>query len=215
METRKTLLVLSLLTFVSMGVFAQESTRQWSENGRFGIGVGYNFRNVPRSAKAMRPMEFSLKYSINNKHSIYANIPLYIKDKHDMLYNAIKEEWVKSEIPQRLYGGGLGYNYNIIRKNNFSEFIGLGFDYFHSKEQKKWWEGESTDSQNIYAISPQFGAEYRFDHFKVELKYEYHLSRVREKIIFDSVENERNNSSEIHHSYKTLKSLNLSVYYYF
>ena len=116
---------------------------------------------------------------------------------------------------ENFYGGGLGYNYNIIRKNNFSEFIGLGFDYFHSKEQKKWWEGESTDSQNIYAISPQFGAEYRFDHFKVELKYEYHLSRVREKIIFDSVENERNNSSEIHHSYKTLKSLNLSVYYYF
>ncbi len=40
-------------------------------------------------------------------------------------------------------------------------------------------------------------------------------SENREKIIFDSVENERNNSSEIHHSYKTLKSLNLSVYYYF
>jgi hypothetical protein len=219
METRKTLLVLSLLTFVSMGVFAQESTRQWSENGRFGIGVGYNFRNVPRSAKAMRPMEFSLKYSINERHSLYVTVPLYIKDK-DQEYKYVPE-YIGTYKKQELYGVGIGYNYHFLHQKNFSEFCGIGFNYFHTKNiiEHSWNTNEisRTDhsKQDIYALSPQFGADYRYQHFRMEFKYIYYLSRRKTSNISE-VDGKFQTEYATHDNENVLlKGLSLSLSYYF
>ena len=106
------------------------------DSKQLSIGIGYNFRKVPGYLESMKPFEVTANYSINNRHSFYITLPLYIKNRNSMNEDDnpySSQEFLK--LKRRLYGINLGYDYHFIQRRNFSEFIGIGFDYYRTKER--------------------------------------------------------------------------------
>ena len=82
MSIRKFIYTTIGITLISSTLLAQksQSDQQWSENGRFGIGVGYNFLNTQKLNPHLYPYEISAKMNITKRHSIYINVPLKSTD---------------------------------------------------------------------------------------------------------------------------------------
>jgi len=244
------------IALASISLFAQETQTEqtWNMNKCFSIGLGYNTTNIPTVGynlidlpgmrNAMKPFEITMKYSINEKHSLYATIPLYFHKHKNGGFDSTfvvrqriegETEWITTYmhtgnptgLKQRLYGIGLGYNYSFIRYRNLNGFCGVGFNYFHAKERHHlnqpvaYTEEEikkmvyQTTTFNDYALSPQAGLDYRYKKFEVEIKYNCYFIREREKWIEQPENRSITTKSKTGHTNKVKEGLSFALFYYF
>jgi len=173
------LFILAASLFAPTAVLAQNSSEYY--NHRFEVGAGYNISFNPNNIIDYNPYEVSMKYTLTDRHSFYATIPMYFENKNQHDKDAMNLRF-------KHFGGiGVGYNYHLLRVNNFGVFCGIGVDYMHEHIQSKYYyQNEQkeevaktvNDHCNFYAVSPQGGADYRIGHFRTEIKYKFMMSRI-------------------------------------
>lgn len=219
--------IIALILVINIGIpsyLLGQNSEKKDNLQRFALGLGSDFRNVADKQNAMKPLELSMKYRLNNEHVLYINMPLLFKNKNSSKDRPYDLDVLK--LKQRMYGIGIGYEYHFIQQNKFSEFIGIGFDYYHTNE--KYTSHDYTDDvpdvnlkdakytfkQNIYALSPQIGIDYTIGAFKIELKCKYSPSEIVEKET-GKYGNYSEYKKDSTYSTKLLKSLALSLYYNF
>lgn len=219
-------IIISAIAPLSLSAQKLTDNNILKDGKQLSIGIGYNFRKVPGYLESMKPFEVTANYSINNRHSFYITLPLYIKNRNSM--NEDDNPYSSQELlklKRRLYGINLGYDYHFIQRRNFSEFIGIGFDYYRTKERIESVNYDSSRDkkenvshdfiQNIYALAPQFGVDYSIEHFKVELKYKYAFARIRKNEKYNFTTGEKSWNIATQHANKIIEGLSLSVYYKF
>lgn len=67
--------ILFILLFLPFLSYAQKGESDGFR--KFGVGVGYSFNSVMDDS--IRPIEFSLRYRINNKHTLQVYMPIRLK----------------------------------------------------------------------------------------------------------------------------------------
>lgn len=187
------------ITLITLTLFGQESQneKQWSENGRFGIGVGYNFLNTQKLNPHLYPYEISAKMNITKRHSIYINVPLKSTD-HD----THRDEWGDMQFNiynlnkhHDLWGLGMGYNYNIPLLPYVNGLVGVGFEYLNIKTKDTdhltfyYYVDKNHPFDKInkidkidrkaYSCVPQIGINYKIRFIEAELKYKFNISRTK------------------------------------
>lgn len=129
-----------LCFFISFMGYAQ--TEQPSKQHKFGVGLGYNFNSV--IGDSIRPVELSLRYRVNDKHTLHLYAPLSFKKTS--IHNADDTR------KQTLYGIGIGYDYTFYTYSHLDFFAGLSADY-------QWYQNR-WDFHRTYDIYE--GAEFQY-----------------------------------------------------
>lgn len=181
----KRTLFLFLLIFPVLG-FAQ--TNQSSDLKKIGVGIGYNFNSV--MGDSIRPIELSLRYHINDRHTLRIYAPIRLKRYKQQ---AIEVPFKDGKSTQHLFGVGLMYDYALQWKNDFYWIIGVGGDYQWMKSDNvrnypvndvdivlnhisKW--KINYDAYNFY---PLVGVRYAYNKFGIEAYYKLQCSMLKIK----------------------------------
>ena len=99
------------------------------------IGIGFGYHTTSIVGDSVRPFELSLRYRINNKHTLQVYAPLWLKkdnqkiehwadftkDEHKKMYKQI--------YTHSLWGIGLGYDYTFYSYSQFNFFTGISTDF--------------------------------------------------------------------------------------
>lgn len=161
----KRTIFLFLLIFPVLG-FAQ--TNQLSDLKKIGVGIGYSFNSV--MSDSIRPVEFSLRYRINDRHTLQLYAPVAMSKR--TIDNAIVNTQKK-----KLFGIGLGYDYTVYNHSFLDFFIGLNASYqwyesrrdWHSTYNRDLGDGSYVETESIYyywdkvkgmIISPNIGVRF-------------------------------------------------------
>lgn len=175
-----------ILLYVAAILLCTEVYSQEKEFKRFSVGISYSFKDRIKEMGVERPkvypMELSFRYNLTDKHSLHLDVPFGWRND---------EEWYKEDVllyirEKRLYGIGLGYDYNIIDYKNLYLFAGGGLEYqrFKSRQTdifKDVMIGAYTYSgenfwYNDYAIYPEIGFRYVWRFIGIEAKYRCYFS---------------------------------------
>lgn len=103
-------ITLSLLLFISFMGYAQ--TEQPSQKHKFGVGLGYNINSVMDDS--IRPVEISLRYRINDKHTLQLYVP-FLKQNHSFRSEVPSFHLVQTvlDTQKNALGIGIGYDYRV------------------------------------------------------------------------------------------------------
>jgi len=117
---------LFLLIFPFLG-FAQ--TNQPSDLKKIGVGIGYSFHSV--IGDSVRPLELSMRYRVNDKHTLqlYAPVGVNKKTTEDAIVNTQKK---------KLFGIGLGYDYTVYNHSFLGFLIGFNACYQWYESRRDW-----------------------------------------------------------------------------
>lgn len=183
-------IILFLLLF-PFWTIAQEKENKW------GIGIGYKTNTAV--ADSIHPIELSLQYRIQNRHTVYLNIPFRIKHYNYTENPDMEERYQRKDNKcEDIIGVGIGYNYGIPIKFDFSAFGGIGLEYlFYSKKKGANLLYEMDDPEhtgvylkahqkkNAYSVIPHIGARYFYKHIQAEIKYSLYMSFISGKMDYE------------------------------
>ena len=156
-----------LLFFILFPFIAYSQTEKTGEYRKFGIGMGYRFNSV--MGDSLRPVEISLRYRINDRHTLQLYAPVSYKKTSIRHADDI---W-----KQTLWGVGLGYDYIYCTYSHMAFFAGIKADYQwyqnrndeYYKGPKHLSDGSSFETEQIYyywdksrglTISPNIGIRF-------------------------------------------------------
>jgi len=176
---------LFLLIFPVLG-FAQ--TNQPSGLKKIGVGIGYNFNSV--MSDSIRPIEFSLRYRINDRHTLQLYAPLSYKRSSIRKADDTRKE--------TLWGVGLGYDYTFYTYSHLNFFAGLSADYqwyqtrhdTYYKGPRHLTDGTSYEVERTYyywhkvnglVINPNIGMRLSFGSLTSEIRLNVPLSKLRKE----------------------------------
>lgn len=161
----KRAIFLFLLIFPFLG-FSQ--TYQPETFKRFGVGIGYSSQSV--MSDSIRPVEFSLRYRINDRHTLqlYAPVAMSKRTIDDAIVNTQKK---------KLFGIGLGYDYTVYNHSFLGFLIGFNASYQWYESRRDWHsiynrdlgDGSYVETESIYyywdkvkgmIISPNVGIRF-------------------------------------------------------
>lgn len=227
---------LFLLLFLPFVAFGQDKYAPSKEN-KWGIGVGYRFGTM--FDYAPDPIEVSLQYRMDGKHTIYATYGFSIQRGFnnrepivDQADNYLKENntWYNSN------GIEVGYNYNMYIKKGFSLFGGAGLNFTCYKTGKEHivadWDNtedyiyyydieKSLTHWYAYSLAPHVGVRYTYKHIEGEIRYSVYLSMLHPKST-DIDETYNNNEhgeaflpNTLSDEFRTTGTLSLKLSYYF
>lgn len=131
MKTKMILFIVLILPF-NYGQAQEENFR------KFGIGVGYHTSSIV--GDSVKPFEVSLRYRIDNKHTLQVYAPLWLK-RDKLLRSDPKPDYMKQEHydidnftwKHQLWGVGIGYDYAFYSYSALDFFAGLSADF-------QWYE---------------------------------------------------------------------------
>lgn len=235
---RKTILIL-LLALPLIG-FAQNDTP--AKQHRFGVGVGYNFNSV--MGDTVRPVELSLRYRIDDKHTFQLYAP-FLTQNHSFRSEVSSYHLVQTvlDTKKRAFGIGIGYDYAIYSYSFVDFLVGarveyLSFNYETDMSNNHIWTDpdsghryHSTDytfytqNGNWFAISPEIGTRAEWNRFFFEAKFllsGVFLKKEFYKRLRTNVDMQSNIESDqvdwtypATESFKIKPAVSLSVSYYF
>ena len=176
-------LFLVLLSFTG---FAQ--TNQPSDLKKIGVGIGYNSNSV--IGDSVRPLELSLRYRINDRHTLQLYTPLSYKRSSIRNVDDTRKE--------TLWGLGLGYDYTFYTCSSLNFFAGLSADYqwyqirrdSYYKGPRHLTDGTSYEVERTYyywhkvkglTINPNIGIRLSFGHITSEMAINIPLSKLRKE----------------------------------
>lgn len=156
---------LFLLIFPVLG-FAQ--TNQPADLKRIGVGIGYSFNSV--MSDSIRPVELSLRYRINDRHTLQLYAPVAMNKR--TIDNAIVNTHKK-----KLFGVGLGYDYTLYNYSFLDFLVGINASYQWYESRRDWHsiynrdldDGAFVETESIYyywdkvkgmIISPNVGLRF-------------------------------------------------------
>ena len=127
---KKKMILLIWLTTIPFIGFSQDFRK---------IGIGFGYHTTSIVGDSVRPFELSLRYRINNKHTLQVYAPLWLKkdnqkiehwadftkDEHKKMYKQI--------YTHSLWGVGVGYDYTFYSYSQFNLFTGINADF-------QWYE---------------------------------------------------------------------------
>ena len=156
-------LILLMLPFMGLAQ-NDEPTKQH----KFGVGLGYNFNSV--MGDTIRPLEVSLRYKLNDKHTFQLYVP-FLKSS-----SSFETEWssfhfiqTSKEIKKKAIGVGISYDYTPISISFIDFFVGMRAEYasyYHETNifnVNMWLDNRAYDNtfysktNNYFAISPNVG----------------------------------------------------------
>ena len=112
MKTKTILLTLSALMFLITGT-SHAQAEQPAQKHRLGIGLGYNFNSV--MGDSIRPAEISLRFQINDKHTLQAYVPIG--------FNRLSTQDGTNDVKkQTLWDVGIGYDYTFYTSTHLIFF---------------------------------------------------------------------------------------------
>ena len=196
MNRRRILSTTLIMALATISLFAQEQQimQIGDNNGRFGIGLGYDFLNLIKQEGSYldkkinnHPIGLNLKYRINKRHEIIANIPITVAKQSYNDYGL--------EDKNKIYGIGVGYNYLQNVDKNLNGFVGMSIEYANQKQTTNKYDISKPSSKkntlgvieyknNIYSIIPQIGLQYNYKKIEIELKYKLYASTIKNRNLF-------------------------------
>lgn len=117
------------LLLVILPVLGFAQTNQSSDLKKIGIGIGYSFNSV--MSDSIRPIELSLRYRINDRHTLqlYAPVAMNKRTIDDAIINTHKK---------KLFGVGLGYDYTLYNCSFLDLLIGVNAGYQWYESRRDW-----------------------------------------------------------------------------
>lgn len=179
------------LVIAMIPIFAySQSSGKADKTNRFGIGVGYSFNNL--LGDSIHPVELTFKYKINEKHSVYLNVPFRLSKKSSN--NSDENNTIDWSERNDLYGIGGGYDYSVPVCTHLEGFVGIGFEYLHLNNHRKGnvlvtnseneiirkSHSKFSHNKKAYSLLPQMGIKYTIGHFETEMRYKVYISKTRE-----------------------------------
>lgn len=179
------------LVIAMIPIFAySQSSGKAEKTNRFGIGVGYSFNNL--FGDSIHPVELTFKYKINEKHSVYLNVPFRLSKKSSN--NSDENNTIDWSERNDLYGIGGGYDYSVPVCTHLEGFVGIGFEYLHLNNHRKGnvlvtnseneiirkSHSKFSHNKKAYSLLPQMGIKYTIGHFETEMRYKVYISKTRE-----------------------------------
>ncbi len=241
MKKKTVLLTLISLVFLKGGVIYAQ-TEQPAKQHKFGVGLGYNFNSI--MGDTIRPMELSLRYRINNKHTLQLYTPILRKNQTFRAqvpsFHSIGTV-LKSK--RNALGIGIGYDYVVYSYSSVDFLVGAKAEYLsfnHETDMSNnhiWTDPDSghrygaidytfyTRKGNWLSISPEIGirAEWNRLFFDAKfllsgvfLKKEFYKRLKTEKYIQNKTESDQVDwMYPATESFKIKSAVSLSVSYYF
>ena len=180
---RAIFLLLLILPFMGFG-----QTSQPSDFKKIGVGIGYNSNSV--MGDSIRPLELSLRYRLNARHTLQLYAPLSYKRSSIRNVDDTRKE--------TLWGLGLGYDYTFYTCSSLNFFAGLSADYqwykvrcdAYSKGPRYTSDGSSYEVEETYffwhkvnglVINPNMGVRLSFGNITSEIAINVPLSRLRKE----------------------------------
>lgn len=181
----KRAIFLFLLIFPVLG-FAQ--TNQSSDLRKIGVGIGYSSHSV--MGDSIRPVELSLRYRINDRHTLQLHAPVSYKRSSIRNMDDTRKE--------TLWGLGLGYDYTFYSCSHLDFFAGVSADYqwcqvrhdAYYKGPKRIADGTSYEIEDTYyywhkvkgvVIHPNMGIRFSFGNVTSEMAINIPLSKLRKE----------------------------------
>ncbi|MGI6047207.1 MAG: hypothetical protein ACOYEG_04270 [Petrimonas sp.] len=241
MKKKTVLLTLISLVFLKGGVIYAQ-TEQPAKQHKFGVGLGYNFNSI--MGDTIRPMELSLRYRINNKHTLQLYIPV-LRRNQAFRSEAASYHLVQTvlDTKKRAFGIGIEYDYTIYSCSFIDFIVGAKAEYLsfnHETDMSNnhiWTDPDSghrygaidytfyTRKGNWLSISPEIGirAEWNRLFFDAKfllsgvfLKKEFYKRLKTEKYIQNKTESDQVDwTYPATESFKVKPAVSLSVSYYF
>ena len=156
---------------------------------KFGIGVGYSTSSIV--GDSIHPLELSLRYRLDKKHTFQLYVPLYQnKTTYDYGYS--------KTVRDRFIGVGIGYDYSFLTYSNLDFIAGINTDYswFENRENYHenydYYENEVLMGKQDYKyytwkrykgfnISPNTGIRLSYHNLSTEVKLNLMISNMRRK----------------------------------
>ena len=175
-----------LLLFIVFAEYAKAEQLP-DNNNKFGIGITYDFNSVVTDS--LKPIELSLRYRLNNKHTFQIYTPLALKKTSIHNSNETRKK--------TFYGIGVGYDYTFYTYSHLNLFTGLDADYgwynnqwdFH-RIYDVYDEELPYKTEDIYlywdkikgmSISPNIGIRFSILKVTTELKISLPITDLRKK----------------------------------
>jgi len=165
---KKKMILLIWLTTIPFIGFSQDFRK-------VGLGIGYHTTSIV--GDSVRPFELSLRYRINNKHTLQVYAPLWLKkdnqkiehwadftkDEHKKMYKQI--------YTHSLWGIGLGYDYTFYSYSQFNFFTGISTDF-------QWYEYRKDFYHiNYIQLGPIDNRPPVYDDFYKKIETSYYWDR--------------------------------------
>lgn len=160
---------------------------------KIGVGIGYNSNSV--IGDSIRPLELSLRYRINDKHTFRVYTPIRLKryKQQGIEVSYVEAPFKDSKSTQHLFGVGLMYDYAIHLKNDLYWIIGIGGDYqmmqsdnfrnypINNMDQILNRIEEWKIDYDTYNFYPLVGVRYAYNRFGIEAYYKLQCSMLKIK----------------------------------
>lgn len=170
---------LTLLFFILLPYIGYAQTEQPVKQHMFGVGLGYNLNSV--MGDSIRPMELSLRYRLNNKHTFEVYTPIFFNKVHT-------KDGTNDVKKQTLLGVGIGYDYTFYTHSYLNFFAGISADYqwyqnrwdFHrmNVQENKDWVYYEWNKLNGINVKPNIGLRFSFTHLDFESKINLFISKT-------------------------------------
>lgn len=144
---------------------------------KFGIGVGYSTSSIV--GDSVSPFELSLRYRINDKHTIQMYAPLWLK-QDKQVQGDDKPDYMKQEhldmfnhtYTHSLWGMGAGYDYTFYSYFLFNFFTGVNADF-------QWYEYREDSRYMYYGLIQAVSRPTVYDDYYKEERLSYYWDRVK------------------------------------
>src|SRR5690554_939689 len=153
---------------------------------KFGVGIGYHSNSV--IGDSIRPLELSLRYRINDRHTLQLYTPLSYKRKSIRYMDDVRK--------YTLWGIGLGYDYRIYAYSYLNFFAGLSADYQWYQERYDSYFKDRIGTSGSYEVektyyywhkvkgvtlNPNIGLRLSFGRLTSEIRVNVPFSKLRNK----------------------------------
>ena len=156
-------LILLMLPFMGLAQ-NDEPTKQH----KFGVGLGYNFNSVMDDT--IRPLEVSLRYKLNDKHTFQLYVP-FLKSSISLRSEWPSFHYIQTvfEVKKKAIGVGISYDYVPVSLLFFDFFVGMRAEYAsycyetNILNHNNWFGDRAYDNtfysktNDYFAISPNVG----------------------------------------------------------
>lgn len=168
---KKKMILLIWLTSISFIGFSQDFRK-------VGLGIGYHTTSIV--GDSVRPFELSLRYRIDNKHTLQVYAPLWLKKEEQKLKDA-KPNFMKQEDydmynhtwSRSLWGIGVGYDYAFFSYSLLDFFAGVSADF-------QWYEYREDSHYMYYGlIQGVVDRPLVYEDFYKEERLSYYWDRIK------------------------------------
>ena len=185
---KKKMILLLWLTSISLVAFSQDFRK-------LGIGVGYGTSSIV--GDSIHPLELSLRYRLDRKHTFQLYVPLYQnKTTYDYGYS--------KTVRDRLVGVGIGYDYSFLTYSNLDFIAGINTDYSWFENRENYhaiydeyedgvFKGKIEDRSLMWKkhkgvnLLPNTGVRFTLNNLSAELKLNLRISHIARKRYFHGI----------------------------